>query len=64
MRIQSIQTSNFQDKTKFKKVSFNAWEREVFKVPKDSFIKELKHRNDTSFFRDGGFWKILIYHLL
>ena len=64
MRIQSIQTSNFQDKTKFKKVSFNAWEREVFKVPKNSFIKELKHRNDTSFFRDGVFWKNLIYHLL
>lgn len=37
--------------------SFNAWNREVFK---NSSIKELKHRNDTNFFRDTNFWYKLV----
>lgn len=65
MRILPIcNQSNSNYKTQKNSTQFKAWDREVFRTPKDAFIKELKHRNDTSFFRDGAFWNSLTYYLL
>lgn len=49
MRIQNIQNKNYSP-------NFGNWNREVFKTSTDSLVQELKHRNDTQFYRDGGLW--------
>ena len=65
MRILPIYNqSNSNYKKQKNSTQFKAWDREVFRTPTDAFIKELKHRNDTSFFRDGAFWNTLTYYLL
>ena len=37
----------------YNRPSFHSWKREVYKKSKDNIYKELKHRNDTWFCRDG-----------
>lgn len=49
MRILNIQNNNYAP-------NFGNWNREVFKTSTNSLVQELKHRNDTQFYRDGGHW--------
>lgn len=51
-----IQPINIQDYNNAK-LSFGHWKREVFT------LGGLKHRNDTTFFRDGVFWKNIVNYL-
>ena len=64
MRILPIQNYNNKSISRNNKPAFQSWEREVFVKSKDVFVKELKHRNDTSFFRDGRFWSSLAYYMM
>ncbi len=36
--------------------TFKSWSRDVISINKKTFTKDIVHRNDTSFFRDGKFW--------
>lgn len=49
MQIQHIQNNYCSPK-------FGYWQREVFKTTTTPVLQELKHRNDTRFYRDGGRW--------
>lgn len=49
MKIQNIQNNYYSPK-------FGSWHREVFKPASDTVLQELKHRNDTRFYRDGSRW--------
>lgn len=64
MRIQPIQSYGNIPTRRNNPPMFRSWEREVFSTSKDTLLKELKHRNDTSFFRDGRFWSSLAYYML
>ena len=60
----SVITCNYNhiNPKKQNKTTFNSWNREVLR---DASLKlydleNVKHRNDTRFFRNGNFWKQLV----
>lgn len=57
MRINSVQTNQNQP-------CFVSWEREVFHKTQHSLVGELRHRNDTEFFRDGQLWTWIVEKLV
>ena len=44
--------------------TFKSWSREVVSINKKTLIKDVVHRNDTAFFRNGIFWDKLISFLV
>jgi len=64
MRIQPLYPAYKTQQSNPNQKTFKAWNRTVYKFAKDNFTEELKHRNDTYFFRDGAFWNNLSCFLL
>lgn len=54
MQVSGIQYNPFVQ-NRYKKPSFRGWERQVYKEisPRNPFITEISHRNNTSVFRNG-----------
>ena len=65
MKLQSVQNS-FVNNNSYsdKKPVFREWKRDVYRKTQDLYGQELKHRNNTLFFRDGWYWSNLVDFLV